>query len=96
MEKNNDNLLLADFFKTLSNDTRLKILRLLLPESLSCTSICKALDLEYSLVAHQLAILKAKNFIRSERHGKEVLYFLSDAHVRDILIFSFEHVKEKH
>lgn len=67
---------------------------LLLRNDLSCRKISNTLDLEYSLIAHQLVILKRNKFVKSERKGKEVIYSLDDEHIRNILNYSINHIEE--
>ena len=79
-------------YKTLGDVTRLKILTLLLKEELNVTQICEALELEQSVISHQLRVLRKNHMVTNRREGKAVYYSLEDQHVRKILLETFTHV----
>ena len=47
-----------------------------------------------SLVSHQLKVLKDGNFVKSRKEKTRIYYSLKDAHVREIIKITFEHVTE--
>ena len=85
---------LADFFKTMGDSTRLKIILALLGRELRVTDIARVVDMSTSAVSHQLKTLRLSKLIRARKDGRTVLYSLDDDHIRDILAKSLEHVQE--
>lgn len=47
-----------------------------------------------SLVSHQLKVLKDGNFVKARKEGTRIYYSLKDAHVREIIKITYEHVIE--
>lgn len=90
-------LCMADFYKALSDSTRIKIINLLCGHELCVCDISSILNLTKSTVSHQLQNLKEMNLIKSRKQGKEVLYSLADKHVEEVFVISHTHVlEEKH
>ncbi|GKV69711.1 transcription regulator ArsR [Sporosarcina sp. NCCP-2716] len=84
----------ANLFSALSSPTRIKILFLLKQQSLTVTQICDRLDVSQSAVSHQLRELKFARLVKSQKHGREMIYQLHDIHVHEIFEVAIEHVKE--
>ncbi|MBN7273991.1 metalloregulator ArsR/SmtB family transcription factor [Ligilactobacillus pobuzihii] len=80
-------------FKALSNPVRMKLLYALEGGEQNVSTIANSLDLEQSVVSHQLAALRKNYLVASERIGKQVFYRLDDRHVLDILDSVMEHVQ---
>ena len=87
---------IADFYKALSDSTRIKIINLLSENELCVCDISSILNLTKSTVSHQLKNLKSMNLIKSIKRGKEVWYSLADDHVKLVFEVSLEHILEKH
>lgn len=87
---------LADFFKVLGDNTRLRILDSLLEQSRSVGDIARSLNMSDSAISHQLKLLKLNRLVKSNKEGKEVFYSLDDKHIFDILNLGSEHLKETH
>lgn len=85
---------MADFFKVLSNTTRIKILQALSLNELCVCDISSLLNMTDSAISHQLKILKSANLVRNRRDGKTVYYSLYDNHVQTLLNQTFEHINE--
>jgi len=64
----------AVIFKALSDQNRLKILKMLRIKPLCVTEITKALGLAVSTVSKHLSILKNAGFLVEEKSGKWVVY----------------------
>ncbi len=47
-----------------------------------------------SLISHQLKVLKDGNFVKSRKEKTRIYYSLKDAHVREIIKITHEHVTE--
>ena len=87
-------LLVADFYKILSDSTRIKIVNLLEDNELCVCDIAYILNMTKSAVSHQLKNLREMNLIKSKKVGKEVWYSLADDHVKEVFDVSLEHVME--
>ena len=85
---------LADFFKNLSDPTRLSILCMLTHGDKCVCDIADALGATQSSISHQLRILKQSRRIKSRRAGKIVYYSLADEHVKTIIAMGLEHITE--
>ena len=87
-------LLIADFYKALSDSTRIKIINVLEQEELCVCDIAVILNMTKSAVSHQLKNLREMNLIKSRKQGKEVLYSLAYVHVKEVFDISLEHILE--
>jgi DNA-binding transcriptional ArsR family regulator len=76
----------------LSTPSRIQILSILRGGPLGVSEMVEALDLEQSLVSHQLRILREHSLIRAERHGRRRVYALSSDQVEDLLDAVLRHV----
>ena len=85
---------LADLFKIFSDSTRLKILCSLFDGNLNVTEITAATGVSQTAVSHQLRILKQNHLVKYTRSGKQVVYSLSDDHVKNIIDCGIEHIEE--
>ncbi|MBR6737184.1 MAG: winged helix-turn-helix transcriptional regulator [Clostridia bacterium] len=83
--------LCADF-KALSDEGRLKIILLLLSGKKSVNAISESVGLSQSATSHQLRILKDARILKCERVGNENYYFLSDEHVKTVILTAVEHL----
>lgn len=90
-----DNLLqISDFYKALSDSTRIKIINLLEKSELCVCDISVILNMTKSAVSHQLKNLREINLIKCKRKGKEIWYTLADDHVKQVFDISLEHILE--
>lgn len=56
--------------------------------------IAQQVGCSQSLVSHQLKVLKDGNFVKSRKDKTRIYYSLKDAHVREIIKITYEHVLE--
>lgn len=85
----------SDFFKVMSDSTRMRIMAALDNEEMCVCDLSDLLGMTKSAVSHQLKSLKDAGLVRSRRDGKNVFYTLKDDHVRTIIEMGIEHIKEK-
>ena len=68
----------AEFFKALAHPLRIRILELLRGGPLSVTQIQDATGAPGSSVSQQLAILRGRNILATERRGTTIIYSVAD------------------
>ena len=85
---------MGDFFKALSDPTRLKIVLTISNGEICVNDIAAKIGMTKSAVSHQLAYLKSLRLIKSRKDGKEVYYSLDDDHVNILIKSAWEHVTE--
>ena len=85
---------LAEFFRTIGSDTRLKILLALDSCELCAGALARALNMTPSAVSNQLKALRQARLITVRRDGKMLYYSLADCHPRGIIHMAMNHVKE--
>lgn len=88
-------LQISDFYKALSDSTRIKIINLLEKNELCVCDISVILNMTKSAVSHQLKNLREMNLVKCQRKGKEIWYTLADDHVKQVFDISLEHVLEE-
>ena len=81
----------VNIFKALGDNTRLKIVEVLMSGEANVNSLVGLLGMTQSAISHQLKILKLNGIIKSERKGKEVYYSLDDSHIETIVKTVIEH-----
>lgn len=86
---------LGDFFKIFADPTRIRILELLMEEDKCVSEISETLGVSQSAISHQLKILRMANVVSTEKNGQTVTYRLADNHIRIIIEFGLEHIKEE-
>ena len=86
-------LRLAELFKLLGDNTRIKLLCLLMKNSeLTVSAIADGLGMGQSAISHQLRVLRAARLVKFRRDGKEVRYSLDDDHVLTLMGQGVEHI----
>ena len=68
----------AEFFRALAHPVRIRILEILVRHDRSVHELQDALDLDQPVVSQQLAVLRAKNIVSTEKHGTSVRYAVRD------------------
>lgn len=86
---------LALFFKVFADETRLKILDSLLSGDKCVGDIAEEVVMSSSCVSHQLKYLRTLNLVKCEKSGQNAIYSISDDHIRIILEYGIEHIKER-
>lgn len=85
---------LAEVFKVFGDSTRIKILFCLFEHEMCVNDIAELTGATQSAVSHQLRILKNAKLVSASRDGKQMIYSLSDEHVRSIIGQGMEHINE--
>src|SRR5450759_4313849 len=75
----------AEFFKALGHPLRIRVLELLRSGPLSVTQIQEATGAPSSSVSQQLAVLRSRNIVTTERRGTTVIYEVADAELFELL-----------
>ena len=85
----------AAFFKTLGDDTRVKIIYALSLNEMCVNDITETLSMTQSAVSHQLRQMKSEGIVKARRSGKNIYYSLDDEHVVEILEKTVKHIAHK-
>lgn len=85
---------LGDFFKTLGDSTRIRIVAALISGELCVCDIAATLDMTVSAVSHQLRVLRQSKIVRTRRDGKQIFYSVEDQHVGILYSVALEHLRE--
>lgn len=94
LSDDSETLKLADFLKTLSDQTRLKIVQSLVIEELCVCDLAEIVNVSISAVSHQLRILRDKNIVKYRRQGKMAYYSIVDEHINQLLNLIIQHIEE--
>ena len=93
IEKDEQYAELVALFKTLADETRLRIMFAISEKELCVQELTMVLNVSSSLVSHQMKTLKSMKLVKQRREGKNVYYSLDDEHVLQILEIVLEHRK---
>ncbi len=85
---------ILNIFKALSEETRLRVLKLLGHGELCVCDIVAALDMIQPKVSFHLAVLKDAGFIKDRKQGKWVHYHIDDSDMfrRFLLLSTLERI----
>lgn len=86
---------LAEFFKVFGDETRLRILYVLLSSEMCVFDIAAVLGMSQSAISHQLRVLKQMDLVKNRREGKVIFYSLADDHIVTILSQGLDHIEEE-
>jgi DNA-binding transcriptional ArsR family regulator len=75
----------AEFFKALAHPMRIRILELLRSGPLSVGQLQEAIGAPASSISQQLAVLRGRNIVATERRGTTVIYTVRDPDLFDLL-----------
>lgn len=94
--ENEDVLLKAsEFYKSLADFSRLKILYTILRNKELCVSeIISKVKMTQTAVSYQLKALKEVNLIKCNRRGKHIIYEINDEHINEIICLTLAHMEE--
>lgn len=84
---------LAEFFKALSDPTRVKLIGALLRQELCVHDLSVLLGMGQSAVSHQLRYLRNLRMVKRRKEGKTVYYSLDDSHIDQIFEQTLQHLR---
>lgn len=67
----------VEFCKALADDTRQRILVMLLQEEMCVSDIVQAFDISQPSISHHLSVLKQFQLVTSRKEGKQVFYAIN-------------------
>ena len=87
--------IISEFFKALSDPTRISIVAALQQHEWLCGSeLAQLLGITKSAVSHQLCNMRLNKLVRVKRDGKRVYYALNDDHVAKVFAMAVTHIHE--
>ncbi|TFE02098.1 ArsR/SmtB family transcription factor [Jeotgalibacillus salarius] len=90
-----DSASVAQLFKALADETRMKIAYTLLKEEELCVcDVAAVIDSSNATASHHLRMLKSLGLAKSRKQGKQAYYSLDDSHVKGLIELAVEHTKE--
>ncbi len=75
----------ADFFKALSHPLRINILEILCEGDKNVNELQSLCGVESAVISQQLAILRNKNIVKTQKEGTRVSYSLQDPMIQELL-----------
>ena len=75
---------IANFYKALGDETRLKILDMLVGQEMCVCEIIDRLNMSQPAVSHHLKILKHVGLVNDNRNGKRIYYLLNYDVFKDV------------
>ncbi len=85
---------LAEFFKLFSDKTRVGILWALSQAEMCVCDLSMLLKMKQPAISQHLKSLRQMRIVRTRREGKVIYYALDDEHIRTVLNFGLQHIKE--
>lgn len=76
---------LSTFFSAFGDETRLRIVILLTIKPMCVGDITKYLSINQTTISHQLKILKSNNIVDCDRAGKNIIYYISNSNIKEML-----------
>lgn len=86
----------AEFYKVLSDYTRLRIVCTLLKEEKCVSDIATEVGMNQSAISYQMKTLRQVHLVKYYRKGKNVFYSIDDDHVSSIINLTMEHLTHRH
>lgn len=84
----------AEMFKALADETRLKIVYALSKSELCVCDVAAIIEGSTAIASHHLRTLKKHRLAKSRKEGKMVFYSIDDEHVSQLLLQAIAHKKE--
>lgn len=84
----------AELFRVLGNESRLRLLRLLEEEPRTVGAISEQIGMSQPLVSQHLRTLRSAGLVSARRSGRNVMYAVADHHVTHLVGDAIVHVHE--
>lgn len=84
---------LAEFFKALSDPTRVRIISALSAGELCVCDLAATLGMSQSAISHQLRLLRQLRLVKRRKAGQMAYYTLDDEHVSTLFHEGMDHVR---
>lgn len=95
MMPSDDVIVACEFFKALSDPTRVTIVDALQVHKWLCvTDLAEILGMSKSAISHQLCYLRLNNLVKVRREGRRMFYALCDSHVEQVFALMLSHIHE--
>ncbi len=85
-------LIASNFFKALSDGTRLRLLQALSIREMCVSDLCTLLELSQPAISNHLRVLNHQRIVKMRRSGKNIFYSLDDWHINAIIGMAMEHL----
>ncbi|CAM3664919.1 transcriptional regulator [Brevibacillus invocatus] len=86
---------MANMFKVLADETRMKVAFALCQEDEMCVcDVANVIGSSLATASHHLRTLKKLNLVKYRKEGKLAFYALEDEHVRELIQLASTHSKE--
>ena len=85
----------AALFRCAGDESRLRLLELLMTGEHCVTELAEELDGRMSTMSERLRLLRADGLVTRRRDGKHMYYQLADEHIEAILRMGLEHASEE-
>ena len=86
---------MANMFKVLADETRMKVAFALCQENELCVcDVANIVESSMATASHHLRALKKLNLVKYRKEGKLVFYALEDDHVRQLIELATTHSQE--
>ena len=85
---------MAEFFGTLADPSRLKLLSALAQQELCVCDLAAVAKMGESAVSHQLRVLRSQRLVKYRREGRKIYYSLADSHVMNLYAEVAAHLDE--
>ena len=90
-----DALVMSEFFKALSDPTRINMVHAMLIHKWLCVGdLAKIVGLSKSAISHQLAYMRINKLVKVKREGRKAFYALDDSHVESLFALALSHIKK--
>jgi ArsR family transcriptional regulator, arsenate/arsenite/antimonite-responsive transcriptional repressor len=84
-----------DVFKTLSDETRREILKLLQDGDMTAGAIADNFAMSKPSISHHLSALKQSELVTAERHGQEIVYSLNTTVFQELVAYALGFLGER-
>ena len=95
LEKDYQLALMAEFFQSFSDQTRLKIINALMVSELCVRELAEVTAMGLPAVCHHIRHLRQLRLVQHRREGKNVIYSLNDEHIGMLFDICRTHLAEK-